>query len=168
MKKNYLYHAKRFRHFRLTGSKVRALASKLISELLWRRKWQPTTVFLPGKSHGWRSLTGYSPWGRKESDTTEPLHFTSLRFTSASIGEGNGNPLSILAWQIPWTEEPGRLQSMGSQRFGHYWATNTTQLQLAMLHPAEKPRVRWKSSVGCRKRDPPSQPWMAKAEEREK
>jgi len=38
----------------------------------WRRKWQPTPVFLPGKSHGWRSLAGYSPWGRKESDTTEP------------------------------------------------------------------------------------------------
>ena len=39
--------------------------------LLWRRKWQPTPVFLPGKSHGRRSLVGYSPWGRKESDTTE-------------------------------------------------------------------------------------------------
>ena len=37
----------------------------------WRRKWQPTPVFLPGKSHGQRSLAGYSPWGRKESDTTE-------------------------------------------------------------------------------------------------
>ena len=34
-------------------------------------------------------------------------------------GEGNGNPLSILAWRIPWTEEPGELQSMGSQRFTH-------------------------------------------------
>ena len=34
-----------------------------------------TPVFLPGKSHGW-SLVGYCPWGRKESDTTEPLHFT--------------------------------------------------------------------------------------------
>jgi len=37
----------------------------------WKRKWQPTPVFLPGESHGQRSLTGYSPWGRKESDTTE-------------------------------------------------------------------------------------------------
>ena len=41
----------------------------------WRRKWQPTPVFLPGKSHGWRSLVGYCPWGRKESDTTERLHY---------------------------------------------------------------------------------------------
>ena len=33
--------------------------------ILWRRKWQPTPVFLPGKFHGWRSLVGYSPWGRR-------------------------------------------------------------------------------------------------------
>ena len=37
--------------------------------------WQPTPVFLPGESHGWRSLVGYSPRGCKESDTTEQLHF---------------------------------------------------------------------------------------------
>ena len=39
----------------------------------WRRKWQPTPVFLPGNIHGQRSLEGYSPWGRKESDPTERL-----------------------------------------------------------------------------------------------
>ena len=44
----------------------------------WRRKWQPTPVLLPGKFHGQRSLVSYSPWGRKESDTTEQLHFTLL------------------------------------------------------------------------------------------
>ena len=44
----------------------------------WRRAWQPTPVFLPGESHGQRSLAGYSPWGRKESDMTEtPLHAQS-------------------------------------------------------------------------------------------
>ena len=43
--------------------------------MLWRRKWQLTPVPLPGKSHGQRSLVGYSPWGHKESDTTEWLHF---------------------------------------------------------------------------------------------
>ena len=46
-----------------------------VGKIPWRRKWQPTPVLLPGKSHGWRSLEGYSPWGRKESDTTERLHF---------------------------------------------------------------------------------------------
>ena len=40
----------------------------------WRRKWQPTPVFLPGKSLGQRSLAGYSPWDRKELDTTEHAH----------------------------------------------------------------------------------------------
>ena len=39
----------------------------------WSRKWQPTPVFLPGDSHVQRSLAGYSPWGRKESDTTEVI-----------------------------------------------------------------------------------------------
>ena len=42
----------------------------------WRRKWQPTPVFLPGDAHGQRSLVGYSSWGHKESDTTEQLTHT--------------------------------------------------------------------------------------------
>ena len=42
----------------------------------WRRKWQPSPVFLPGESHGQRSLMVHGPWGRKEPDTTEWLHFT--------------------------------------------------------------------------------------------
>ena len=45
-----------------------------VGKIPWRRKWQPTPVFLPGESHGRRSLVGYSPWGRKEADTTERLH----------------------------------------------------------------------------------------------
>ena len=44
-----------------------------IGKIPWRRKWQFTPVFLPGEFHGWRSLAGHSPWGRKELDTTEPL-----------------------------------------------------------------------------------------------
>ena len=43
----------------------------LFTFMHWRRKWQPTPVFLPGKSHGQRSLVGCSPWGHTESDTTE-------------------------------------------------------------------------------------------------
>ena len=46
-----------------------------LGKIPWRRKWQPTPVFLLGESHGRRSLVGYSPRGRKESDTTERLHF---------------------------------------------------------------------------------------------
>ena len=44
-----------------------------IGKIPWRRAWQPTPVFLPGESHGQRSLTGYCPWGLKESNTTEWL-----------------------------------------------------------------------------------------------
>ena len=49
--------------------------SPWVGKMPWRRKWHPTPVLLPGESHGGRSLVGYSPWGRKESDTTERLHF---------------------------------------------------------------------------------------------
>ena len=42
-----------------------------VGEIPWRRKWQPTPVFLPGESHGQRRLVGYSPWGHKESDMTD-------------------------------------------------------------------------------------------------
>ena len=39
-----------------------------VGKIPWRRKWQSTPVFFPGKSHGQRSLAGYSPWGHRESD----------------------------------------------------------------------------------------------------
>ena len=47
-----------------------------VGKIPWSRKWQPTSVFLPGKSHGPRSLEGCSPWGRKELDMTERLNWT--------------------------------------------------------------------------------------------
>ena len=59
---------------------------------------------------------GFSPWGREESDPTERLHF---HFSLSCIGEGNGNPLSVLALRIPGTGEPGGLPSMGLHRVGH-------------------------------------------------
>ena len=63
-----------------------------------RRQWHPIAVLVPGKSHGWRSLAGYSPGGRKESDTTERLHF---HFSLSCIGEGNGNPLQSSCLENP-------------------------------------------------------------------
>ena len=63
-----------------------------------RRQWHPTPVLLPGKSHGWRSLVGCSPWGREESDMTERLHF---HFLLSRIGEGNGNPLQCSCLENP-------------------------------------------------------------------
>ena len=48
-----------------------------VGKIPWRRKWPLTPVFLPGKFHGQRSLVGYSPWSRKELDTTEQLNNVS-------------------------------------------------------------------------------------------
>ena len=62
------------------------------------RQWRPTPVLLPGKSHGWRSPVGCSPWGHKELDTTERLHF---HFSLSCIGEGNGNPLQRSCLENP-------------------------------------------------------------------
>ena len=70
----------------------------LDSLLLQRRRWHPTPVLLPGKSHGRRSLEGCSPRGGKESDTTEGLHFY---FPLSCIGEGNGNPLQCSCLENP-------------------------------------------------------------------
>ena len=50
-----------------------ATSLSLFTSMHWRRPWQPTPVFLPGESHGRRSLVGYSPWGHKELDMTEQL-----------------------------------------------------------------------------------------------
>ena len=84
-----------------------------------RRQWHPTPVLLPGKSHGWRSLVGCSPWGCKELDTTEWLHF---HFPLSCTGEGNGNPFQCLAWRTPGMGEPGGLPSLGSHRVRHDWS----------------------------------------------
>ena len=79
-----------------------------------RRQWHPTPVLLPGKSHGQRSLVGCRPWGLKESDTTERLHF---HFSLSCIGEGNGNPLQCSCLENPrdggawWAAVSGVAQS---------------------------------------------------------
>ena len=108
------------------------------------KKWLSTPVFLPGEFHGRRSLAGSIPWGLKELNTTEQLtfHFTFLIYgflvaqtvkrlstmletQVRSLGWEDtlekevATHSSTLAWKIPWTEEPGRLQSMGSQRVRH-------------------------------------------------
>ena len=55
------------------GKESACNAGDLVREIPWRRKWQPTPVFLPGEFLGQRSLMGYSPWGHKDSDMTEKL-----------------------------------------------------------------------------------------------
>ena len=62
----------------------------------WRKKWLPTPVFLPGKSHGQRSLMGYSPWGHKGSDTTVQL--STHMHTQPSLRKSNN--LLKLTWLV--------------------------------------------------------------------
>ena len=133
-----------------------------IYHISWRRKWQLTPVLLPGKSHEQRSLVGYSPRGRKESDTIEWLHFhfqatlfyillgsslvaqmvkhlpTMWETWVRSLGwedpleKEMANHSRTLAWKTPRTEEPGRLQSMRSQRVEHNWATSLSLYHMSI------------------------------------
>ena len=73
--------------------------------------------FLPGKSHGRKSLVGCSPCSSEESDMTERLHF---HFSLSCIGEGNGNPLQCSCLETP--RDSGRLLSMGPHRVRHDWS----------------------------------------------
>ena len=59
--------------------------SPWVGKIPWRRAWQPTPVFLPGESHGQRSLAGYSPWGHTESDTTERLSIHAHLYCSRTL-----------------------------------------------------------------------------------
>ena len=86
-----------------------------VGKIPWGKKWQPTPVFLPGESHGRRSLVGYSPRGHEESDTTERL---LLLFTFA-LEKEMATHSSVFAWRIPGTGEPGGLPSMGLHRVGY-------------------------------------------------
>ena len=86
------------------------MLNKMAFSVSWRRRWHPTPVLLPGKSHGWRSLVGCSPWGCWELDTTERLHFHAF-------GEENGNPLQCSCLENPrdggtwWAAVSGVAQS---------------------------------------------------------
>ena len=84
--------------------------------MIWRRKWQPTPVLLPGKSHGQRSPVGYSPWGCKESDMTERLHFHLFM----ARGQGSFKVNSF-----------GRKTSGGKRKKNHYLQFTETKKNTA-------------------------------------
>ena len=83
------------------GSSVHGISQAILEQ--GRRKWHPTPILLPGKSRRQRSLVGYSPWGHKESDTTERLHF---HFSLSCLGEGNDNPLQYSCLENPRDRGP--------------------------------------------------------------
>ena len=123
-----------------------------VGKIPWRRQWHPTPALLPGKSHGQRSLVGYSPWGRKESDTTEwfSLSFFPLGLPLTAVwkirlswwprrwlcpdllpgsrkspGEGNGYPLQ---YSYSCLED--------SMDRGAWWDT---------VHEVEKQTTKWQT-----------------------
>ena len=126
-----------------------------VGRIPWRRSWLPTPVFLPGKSHGQRGPVGDSPWGHKESDTTERLTlwlfisgswiFVDLLFQTAWLPDGGGLPIhhecGLLVRSKPslgWaTEKPGL-------KWGHRTAVSThIILQTQALHlPFRNPSAR--------------------------
>ena len=110
----------------------------LFTFMHWRRKWQPTPVFLPGESQGQGSLVGCHLWGSHRvghewSDLAAAAPSVKNRPTvwgtqiwflgqEDPLEEGIATHSSIPAWRIPWTEETGRLQSMGSKSLT--WLSN--------------------------------------------
>ena len=120
--------------------------------MLRRRQWHPTPVLLPGKSHGWRSLVGFSPWGPWAwtwvgpwvghelslswtwlSDLTFTFHFHSLEREMATHS-------NVLAWRIPGMGESGGLPSVGSHRVGHDWRNLAAA---AAVHACHKKYFTW-------------------------
>ena len=89
--------------------------------------------------HKWLR-TGLSWCFRWKEPAYKAEDLGSIPGLGRSPGKVNGNPFHILAWRIPWTEEPGGWQSMGSQRVGHTWATNAF-LRLSTM------RKIWNSSL---------------------
>ena len=77
-----------------------------VGKVPWRRKWQPTPVFLPGESHGRRRLAGYNPWGCKESDTTDLIwiyvkgvkKYSGEKTIASKNGAGKTGQLRVKEW----------------------------------------------------------------------
>ena len=91
----------------------------------WRRAWQPTPVFLPGESHGQRSLEGYGPWGCKESDITERLNtLASMQCTKLRLD-------FIYIYIYPWGPPP-RLRWRGCQHPTRLSHTPTHSVALSL------------------------------------
>ena len=98
-----------------------------------------TPVVLPRKPHGWRSLVGFSPWGRYQSDATERLHF---HFSLSRNGKGNGNPLQCSCLENPrdgrawWAAVCGVAQSQ--TRLKRLSSSSSSELRFHMQNGAAK------------------------------
>ena len=139
-----------------------ATSISLFTFMHWRRKWQPTPVFLPGKSHGQRSPAGHNPWGPKrvEHDLATQQQQQEHQTWSQTgphiriiqeIGEGNGNPLQCSSLENPrdmgawWAAVYGVSQSWTRlKRF-----SSRRLLIIPTLRPYPTPESEW-LGVGVR------------------
>ena len=112
--------------------------SPWVRKIPWRRKWQPTPVFLPGKSHGQRSLVGHGPQGHKESDTTELLSVRA--HTHTPLGRGPHGTLTVqwkpvaqdgvgVGWRWEGDKKP-KLAALGYRRSRNYSGKSSSFLVL--------------------------------------
>ena len=114
-----------------------ATSLSLFTFMHWRRQWHPIPVLLPRRSHGWRSLVGYSPWGCWESDMTERLVWL----------------FTLLHWRRKWHPTPvflpGECQGRGSPVGCCLWGrteSDTTEaaLQQQQQHDIQLGMSSWK------------------------
>ena len=127
-----------------------------------RRKWQPTPAFLPGKSHGWQSLVGYSPRGHKESDTTERLSFFLFYKRRRNRTRVNSKAVtfserSILEWSVyhhsGWTMIPLEvlilkpLENLKSSRICYFSLKITVIRAFLVAQLVKNPPAVWETWV---------------------
>ena len=128
---NLLFNSKDNLYFRLKISSPSISQLKLYPVILpnRRRQWQPTPVLLPGKSHGWRSLVGCSPWGRKESDTTSPSLFIFMHWRRKwqptheflpGESQGQGNLVGCRLWGCTESDTTEVTQQQQQQHIAQY------------------------------------------------
>ena len=96
-----------------------ATSLSLFTFMHWRRKWQPTPVFLPGESKGQRSLVGCRLWGCRVGHDWSDLAAAAVAYL---CGEGNGNPLQCSCLENPRDGGACGLPSMGLHRVRHNWS----------------------------------------------
>ena len=109
-----------------------------LRKIPWRRKWQPTPVFLPGESHGQRSLAGYSPWGCKNRTQLSDETTLSVPLPDSQIGKSVVDPRTFLTvWEFHWENYSAVCGSFAWWLFG---GLNGNLLQDGLCHGPAAPR----------------------------
>ena len=122
-----------------------ATSHSLFTCMHWRRKWQPTPVFLPGESQGWGILVGCRLWGRTESDTTEVTQqqqglnrrgFSEvMTFKLRSEWyEGDSHMKVYGSWSHMVCGPPGDPETLSENQWSHYYSHYNTKMPFVFFH----------------------------------